>query len=266
MSNIAVEGRRQAYLAALGLPLWTVRPESLLSHRSQTQDFVAYESELTSTEPASDTAPVSQAFAPVDVSTPVVDKPKAVVVMPPHADFEPPLEAYVDDPEYQQAQLVDSFLKAAVPEPNKPPVTPNNPVLATAVEQPIHFRFGVYPCGVWQLIVPRPQLLSPSEMQLLANIQLVMQTESASPLLFTWPMVNNYALPRHKQAAIEALTAFFKNQAISDKGYIVLADHEQQLLEVLRASTPKSILMHASLSALLQQPLDKKALWLSLIS
>jgi hypothetical protein len=37
----------------------------------------------------------------------------------------------------------------------------------------------VYACGVWQIIVPRSQLLSPSEAQLLANIQRVTPAENA---------------------------------------------------------------------------------------
>lgn len=262
-----IEGRRQAYLAAIGIPLWTVRQELSHAASSFSTQFVAYEDALFAEEiletpslvidelPAEtpQTATKSSEIAPVFYNS----------SSPPNYDDEPPLEAYFDDPEYQHAAVIDSFAKAFAP----PVVTPTTQTVVKPIasqEQPIQFKFGVYACGQWQLIVPRSQLLSPSEAQLLANIQRALPTVSPAPLLFTWPMVNNYAIPRHKKAAQEALVSFFRNQAASDKGYILLADYEQELADLLTSSTTKPVLLHASLSLMLQQPLQKKALWLAL--
>lgn len=265
MSNIAVEGRRQAYLAALGIPVWTVRAESQLADVSDPVAFVPYYLEQLIDEQSISYQPhKEQAVTVVEQ-----ELPKPIVKQPVHSFEEPPLESYLNDPEYQRAEDFDNFVRAraSLNQDIKPETQTEYPTAKKAVNannQPINFRFAVYGCGAWQLIVPRSQLLSPSEMTLLANIQRVMQSENAPPLLFVWPMVHNYALPRHRQAAQEALAFFFRNQALSDKGYIVLTDHEQDLVDLLRASTDKTVIQQASLSFLLQQPLQKKALWLAL--
>ncbi len=262
-----IEGRRQAYLAALGIPLWTARQALTYASASMPTQFVAYEDTFFADEVAEaaltviDDLPVETTHTAKQLSPviPVVNSHSS----PPIYDNEPPLEAYLDDPEYQQAAVIDSFTKAFAP----PVVIPTTQSVAkppASQEQPIQFKFGVFACGHWQLIVPRSQLLSPSEAQLLANIQRALPTPSPAPLLFTWPMVNNYAIPRHKKAAQEALISFFRNQAASDKGYILLADYEQELADLLTSSTVKPVLLHASLSLMLQQPLQKKALWLVL--
>lgn len=262
------EGRRQAYLAALGIPMWTVRPQSSLYEHSEPVQFVAYELEGDEFIPEVEISPVAVAsvVAPQTKAAPVAamdeeDEESAFAVSPPVYDDEPPLDAYFDDPEYQQAQAIDNVRKFA--EPAKAPTAAPVAKPAASAEQPIHFKFGLYACGLWQLIVPRSQLLSPSEAQLLGNIQRVMQKESVHPILFTWPMVNNYAIPRHKRAAREALQSFFKNQGLSDYGYIVLAEHEDELVELLQQSTSKTVKVHAALSSLLQQPALKKNLWLA---
>lgn len=264
--NIALEeGRRQAYLAALGVPLWTVRAESQLVDLSDPVAFVPYY-----LEQLIDEQPISYQTNKQQKTLIVEQEPPKPIVQQQSPSFEePPLESYLNDPEYQRAEDFDNFVRAraSLNQDIKPETQTESPTLKTTVHtnnQPINFRFAVYGCGAWQLIVPRSQLLSPSEMTLLANIQRVMQTENAIPLLFVWPMVHNYAIPRHRQAAQEALAYFFKNQAISDKGYIVLTDHEQALVDLLRDSSTKPVLQQASLSTLLQQPLQKKALWLAL--
>lgn len=261
MSNIAVEGRRQAYLAALGIPVWTVRAESQLTELSDPVAFVPYYLEQLIDE-KSISYQVNKEQKTVVVEP---ESPKPIVKQPSPSLEEPPLESYVNDPEYQRAEDFDNFVRArASLNQDIKPETQTAKTTVNANHQPINFRFAVYGCGAWQLIVPRSQLLSPSEMTLLANIQRVMQTENAVPLLFVWPMVHNYAIPRHRQAAQEALAYFFRNQALSDKGYIVLTDHEQDLVDLLRDSSSKPVLQQASLSTLLQQPLQKKALWLAL--
>ena len=265
MINVLVEGRRQAYLAALGIPVWTVRAESQLADFSDPVAFVPYYLEqLIDEQSISYQANQEQKTVIVEQ-----ESPKLMVKQPLPSLEEPPLESYLNDPEYQRAEDFDNFVRAraSLNQDIKPNTQTEHPTAKTTVNannKPINFRFAVYGCGAWQLIVPRSQLLSPSEMTLLANIQRVMQTENAVPLLFVWPMVHNYAIPRHRQAAQEALVYFFRNQALSDKGYIVLTDHEQDLVDLLRDSSSKPVLQQASLSTLLQQPLQKKALWLAL--
>ncbi len=264
-SSMHSEGRRQAYLAALGIPLWTVRHELPYAAAAAHTQFVAYEDESLDADSLTvDSAPVMEeqvvVAPPARVASPQVAEP-------PIYDDEPPLEAYFDDPEYQQAAVIDGFKKVLAPAPvvveSASPV-PSLVKPAASADQPINFKFGVYACGQWQLIVPRSQLLSPSEALLLTNIQRAMRSEHIPPILFTWPMVNNYAIPRHKQAAQEALMAFFHNQAIGEKGYILLADYDDDLAALLASSTMKTVSVQASLSMLLQQPQQKKALWLAL--
>ncbi len=256
------EGRRQAYLAALGIPVWTARIDSALAESSQSLNFVPY---YLQDETIEDEVLIAPVVAQVEVAKNHPITPLSPSVEPPTFD-EPPLEAYLNDPDYQKAEDFSAFAKtrAALTAKVAPIVSPQIIAPPVSTEQPIHFRFALYHCGLWRLIVPRSQLLSPSEMSLLANIQRVMQSENAPPLLFTWPMVNHYAIPRHRQAAQEALRAFFANQALSDKGYIVLTDHEHELLSLLQDSTTQAVIQQPSLSTLLQQPLQKKALWLAL--
>lgn len=266
-SSPQFEGRRQAYLAALGIPLWTVRQE--LSHAAPSSPtiFVAFEEGFFAgvsidAESISIKTSVDE-LTNAPTSTEILAPENPLLFSPPEYDDEPPLEAYLDDPEYQQAAVIDGFKHVLAP----PPVVASTPIaskLVTSQEQPIQFKFGVYACGQWQIIVPRSQLLSPSESQLLANIQRALPVASSQPIFFTWPMVNNYAIPRHKKAAQEALVSFFRSQAASQKGYILLADYEQDLAELLMASTEKPVIIQPSLSMLLQQPLQKKALWLAL--
>jgi hypothetical protein len=260
-SSSLPEGRRQAYLAALGIPLWTVRHELPYAAPAAHTQFMAYEDESLDVVEVESAPEVEEV-----VAEPPMRSANADLSAPPvYDDEEPPLEAYFDDPEYQQAAAIDGFKQVIAPPPVAAKTAPSPVVIpAASADQPIHFKFGVYACGPWQLIVPRSQLLSPSEALLLANIQRALQTTQVPPILFTWPMVNNYAIPRHKQAAQEALMAFFNNQAISDKGYILLADYDDDLAALLVSSTMKTVTVQASLSTLLQQPLQKKALWLAL--
>ncbi|HQV80720.1 MAG: hypothetical protein KBF23_05160 [Agitococcus sp.] len=271
LSALSLEGSRQAYLAALGIPIWTVRADVPLSAQSVPLQFVAHQSDEVHIE-AEPSVALKQTPKPVVTNTPITTKQAHTFDEPPIFD-EPPLDVYLNDPDYQKAEEFQEFANAraalitkVIPESS---VVAASPVVVSRVvdsdsTQPIHFRFAVYACGVWQLIVPRSQLLSPSEMTLLANIQRVTQTENAPPLLFAWPMVNHYAIPRHKKAAQEALVSFFTNQALSDKGYIVLTDYEDELIDLLQHSTTKPVIKQASLNTLLQQPLQKKALWLAL--
>lgn len=256
-----IEGRRQAYLAALAIPLWTVRHE--LSHAAAAPiEFAAYEDESVAVlvdEVAIVDEPSRIATKPVTPTPPV----RSDSSEPPIYDDEPPLEAYLTDPEYQQAAVIDSFKQVLSPA-TTPSAAPVAVKLVSSEDQPVHFTFAVYACGSWQLLIPRSQLLSPSEAILLANIQRAMRKESTPPLLFTWPMVNNYAIPRHKKAAQEALVYFFNNQALSEKGYILLADYDDFLADIIKASTTKMVLIQPSLGLLLQQPQQKKALWLAL--
>ena len=268
---MSVEGSRQAYLAALGIPIWTVRADVPLSAQSVPLQFVTYQSDEVPIE-AEPSVALKQTPKPVAANTPINAKQTQPFDEPPIFD-EPPLDVYLNDPDYQKAEEFQEFANAraalitkVIPESS---VVAASPVVVSRVvdsdsTQPIHFSFAVYACGVWQLIVPRSQLLSPSEMTLLANIHRVTQTENAPPLLFAWPMVNHYAIPRHKKAAQEALVSFFTNQALSDKGYIVLTDFEDELIDLLQHSTTKPVIKQASLNILLQQPLQKKALWLAL--
>ena len=262
------EGRRQAYLAALEIPLWRVHPASALNEHSVPIDFVPYYNEQSLAASLETNTEQSQTVAedkPLAQTIIIISEETKNKIAAPIFE-EPPLESYFNDPEYQRAEDFDNFARARESLTNQAhtPLAKESPTQVINDEQPIHFKFAVYTCGFWQLIVPRSQLLSPSEMNLLANVQRVLQTENAPPLLFAWPMVNHYAIPRHKKAAREALKAFFSNQALSDKGYIVLSDYEDELFDLLQQSTSKPVVRQLGLSSLLQHPIKKKDLWLAL--
>lgn len=260
------EGRRQAYLAALDIPLWTVNPHHHLVNASEPIVFTAYyEAAQTSDTSLNEVIEPATTITKQALNTSTTPQDTTFFNIP-DVDEPPPLEAYLNDPEYQRAAEVDNFVRTGEKLLNaSPPIKEKTPIVQYGGEgQAIQFKIAFYGCGAWQLIVPRSQLLSPKEFDLLANIQRVMQTENAPPLLFVWPMVNHYAIPRHKQAAQEALTAFFKNQPLSDKGYIILTDNDEELIALIRQSTPKAVYQQPSLLTLLQHPLKKKDLWLAL--
>ncbi|MDO8330705.1 MAG: hypothetical protein Q7T36_09555 [Fluviicoccus sp.] len=284
MPGLGDEGRRQAYLAALGIPLWTARQP--IAHAAAAQSlayaaFMADENDFPEEnhEVALESSFGDHALAEESASPPGYDEDDDSAYLsgsdgPP--DDGPPLDAYLDDPDIRAAatrgpqsgraltrQVLGHSDTASV-KPNSPPrVVP--PELTQEDLQPVRFQFALFPCGVHGLIVPRFQLLSPSEDKLLGNLLQAVTGVRAAPLQFAWPMVSNHAMPQHRRAACEALGAFLARQAAGTlKGFVLLGEHEEALHQMLAASTALTVKRQSGLGSLLQQPMRKRELWLAL--
>jgi hypothetical protein len=247
------EGRRQAYLAALGIPVWSARADLPGAMADIGIEYVPF------TDDALEPEESSAAFAP--------EPPPA-----PHEVREavPP----------QVAQLrVTSTVPASAPQPSvAPPVsapaatvaaarTPAPQAPATAgpgVEFPVfQFWFKALPQG-WQLLIAMGDLpdLSGREHALLAQIEQVLGGEGQqAPLAFRWPLNNNPAIPRDAQAARESVGAFLGRQRRAGERVLLLG---QDLQPYVQAALGDSLVVADRLDQLLAEPLRKRALWQAL--
>ena len=119
-SSPQFEGRRQAYLAALGIPLWTVRQE--LSHAAPSSPtcYVAFEDVFFADVSINVETSTSVDALPVATTNTETFAPESPLLSsPPEYNDEPPLEAYFDDPEYQQAAAIDGFKHVLAPPPHQ---------------------------------------------------------------------------------------------------------------------------------------------------
>lgn len=273
--GLAEEGRRQAYLAALGIPVWTARRP--LAHAAAA-DALSWMPFVDDEDPETDTLPVERSIEPArqagwpEERTAVAEfssAPAAWQDGPP--DDGPPLDAYLDDPDIRDAAQrgpqsgrgLSRQLQAPPPEPARPVTLP--PVVVSDDDmQPVHFQFAFFVSGRQGLIIPRLSLLSPSEDKLLGNILQAMTGHRAPPVPFQWPMVTNHNIPRHRRAAREALGGFLARQGQGLQGLVVLGEHETELYALLSAATTLPVCLMAGLGMLLQQPMRKRDVWLAL--
>lgn len=276
--GISDEGRRQAYLAALAIPVWTARHDLVHAQPTQALTMIPYVTDDVVDDSIDVDVVVPVANSPTEMpARPVVNTSPPTVPQdgePP--DDWPPLDAYLADPDIRRAAELGPQSALGLAKhlatleqkrtPTEPKSEPLAPVESLAPEDlvPINFAFALHAWGRWQAIILRPLLLSPSEIRLLQQIDRALQTTSKAPLRFTWPMVANHAVPQHKRAAREALTGFFRHQGLAEQGYLVLADRDDELTELLRSSTDKPVICCASLATMLQQPFRKKELWLTI--
>jgi hypothetical protein len=276
MLGMGDEGRRQAYLSALGIPVWTARRQ--LPHAAPTEslEFVPWLME------GEEFAEEEQSVA-MDSSASVQPEPEEFSSGPEDAgygmsadgppDDGPPLDAYLDDPDIRAAAALGAQSGKALtrqlldkPAPSAPTGVPARTVIPESESdlQPVRFQFALFPCGRYSLVVPRFQLLSPSEDKLLGNILTAMTGQRPPPLQFAWPMVNNHAIPQHRRAACEALSGFLLRQDKKLKGFIVLGEHEHDLAAIFGQSSSLPVTLQPGLGMLLQQPMRKRDLWLAL--
>lgn len=278
MLGMGDEGRRQAYLSALGIPVWTTRRELPHAASAETLEFVPWlvdEPEFAEEDQSVgldssgsvQSGPEDQSSAPED------DFYGMTAGGPP--DDGPPLDAYLDDPDIRAAAeigaqsgkaLTRQLLDKPAPAQSAPVSAPVRAAIpeSAADLQPVRFQFALFACGRYSLVVPRFQLLSPSEDKLLGNILAAMTGQRTSPLQFAWPMVNNHAIPQHRRAACEALSGFLLRQDKKLKGFILLGEHEHELAAIFGQSSPLPVTMQPGLGMLLQQPMRKRDLWLAL--
>ena len=270
------EGRRQAYLAALEIPLWTARAPLPAAAPSLPLEWTAYVPEYVEEE--NDPEPRAQEEDAPDDATAVSSVSALETGSPPWSDGPPddgpPLDAYLDDPEITAAaesgaqtgkglsrQLRGQDSRSAVPTPATTAVPSH--ALPTEHLPPVRFQFALFTGARWRIVVPRLQLLSPSENRLLSNILRAIDA-SGTPLPFNWPMVNNPAMPQHRPAALQALGPFLARHGRDACGWIVLGDHETDLLALLADAQGLPVVPCAGLSLMLQQTGLKRDLWRAL--
>lgn len=227
------EGRRQAYLAALGIPLWTSRYELPAALPSDALDFTPW---------------LTEAEADAEESR-VVEEASVVVAAP------PPSKPAI-------SPKVEPAIKASSPSPTREPVA-----AAPAANFP---RFSCLVQWLAPEILVVMDLhnnpdLSAQEYRLLSNIAMAMGGDSAlNPERegLRWPMhESNPRFPRDIDSARETLAALIKKRGPA-KRYIVLGE---TLGAYVRAGLPQQpVVVAASLAELLRQPMAKRQLWQAL--
>lgn len=233
------EGRRQRYLAALGLPLWTTRHDLPGARAANPLSFVAFVD-----EDFAESAPATPSFV-----EPVIAVPAVVV---------------------QAAQEVRRVDVA-------PPVTPafaqKNDATAVAVKTAVaDANFPRFSCRVqplapgWVGVIALDDVpdLSAQEHRLLDNLMQALGGDMAMAGVrehFRWPMSPNPAIPRDAAAAREALAAFLGRRRESAR-WLVLGE---TLGVYVRTALPQQTVIAApTLRELLESPAAKRALWQAL--
>ena len=78
-SSLHSEGRRQAYLAALGIPLWTVRQELTYAAPSTQTQFVAYEDAFFADVTVVEVEPLLEEMPPLIQSKPTPPRESSII-------------------------------------------------------------------------------------------------------------------------------------------------------------------------------------------
>ncbi|MDP2228220.1 MAG: hypothetical protein Q8J78_12175 [Moraxellaceae bacterium] len=235
------EGRRQAYLAALGVPLWTARfdlPGAATSLPLQSMAFVA----AADIESAVDVAPVA---ANVESSA---------TVMP----AEVPAAALPQTPVVSPSSTA-SFISAERPATAPPFADPSStdaPRFALRVQALAPGWLGVVSLGD----VPD---LSAREYQLLAGLAeaLGAAPDFTAPIgLLRWPLNRNPRLDHGAAAAVEWLSHALR----VPEGWrcLVLGDAAVHVRAAVPAAVP--VTAGPALAAMLATPVLKKSLWRAL--
>lgn len=236
------EGRRQAYLASLGLPLWTARHDLPGAAPSSLLVFEPFLSEPVETEF------VAPDVAEVDVAR-VEARPEPAAVATattpaPGASREPVRPVMRQDP-------------VVAPASNAPASTATVTRFTLRVQALAPGWLGIMALGD----VPD---LSAQEYRLLSALShaLGAAPDFTGPAsLLRWPLNNNPRLDHSEAAAIEWLRHALK---VPEGWRCVVLGEAMAVL--VRSALPASTAMVAgpTLAALLSAPLAKKSLWLSL--
>lgn len=217
----AAEGRRQACLAALGIPLWTSRGVLPGALPAAPLVFVAPAS-------APDAGPVPGA---IPASAPATPAPEAAPSRPPRPE-RPPVQP----------------LTAPAAAEGFPRFSCRVQVLAPGW------------LGVVALEEGAPDL-SAQEYRLLGNLLLALGGDASAEgprEHFRWPMSPNPAIPRDAGAAREALAAFLARRGNGAR-WLVLG--ETLALYVRAALPGQTVVAAPLLRELLESPAAKRALW-----
>jgi hypothetical protein len=236
----ADEGRRQAYLAALGIPLWSSRHDLPGAAPSTGLAYAAFV-DLNASEPA-----------PVLAQEPVREQPVATT-RPPAG----PYDAARHEPPRHDVREPSS---PAAPVPARPAaaINPAFPRFACRVE--------LLAPG-WLAVIALDDVpdLSAQEYRLLGNLVQALGGDGAAESArehFRFPVSPNPAIPRDAAAAREALAAFLGRRREATR-WLVLG---QTLAAYVRGALPPAhtVVAAATLRELLESPAAKRALWQAL--
>jgi hypothetical protein len=247
-----LEGRRQSYLAALGLPLWGLRRLLPGAMSAEPVDFVPYEDEAGVAAPVEFVAGGTEATPePAAATTAALAAPS-----PQERPSSPAVREMAPPP------------PRPTPSPTSSPIRPPAQAVASALAGSADFPrfcfwFKPLPSG-WQLLIALGDVpdVSAREHQLLEQIETVLGGSSAAPTIFNWPLNNNPAIPRDAQSACEAVGAFLGRQRKPGARYLLLGRELLPYTQAGFAGGPFAV--GDSLPLLLAEPVRKRALWLSL--
>lgn len=234
------EGRRQAYLAALGVPLWSARHDLSGAAHSPSLVFVPFLDE-------------SQAVAPIVVDGAVIEARSESVTVPPSAPAVSPRE-----PATRSVTPPSAIAAEATAVSTSAP---------TATASALRFSLRVQALAPgWLGITMLGDVPdhSKQEYKLLSALSHALGAApdfSGSVSVLSWPRNANPGMDHSEAAAIEWLSHALK----VPEGWRCVVLGEAMSVQV-RAALPASIVMVAgpSLNALLTTPLTKKTLWMAL--
>lgn len=258
---MVAEGRRQAYLAALGIPQWSARlalpgarPAPALVPVAWRKAELVADAVFTATPIDAEAVGAAEALpepaAPVRAAVVVVEAARAPDVAPAGADRTPELP------------VLKNTRPLPVAEPPRPVVTAAS---------------SGYPRFAFQLVALAPDCLAcldlgnapdlnAAEHQLLQSLTVALNPlhpfEPAGATVFAWPLLNNPAWPRDAVAAREAVAGFLLRRQAPEVRWLVLGEG---LLPYLPASlTAARPVVAPALTRLLAEPAAKRALWQAL--
>lgn len=228
------EGRRQRYLAALGIPLWSSRHDLPGAQASAGLAFVPWQLETETAAPL-----------PAPSATIVAKAPPHPVVR--DAAAQAPEPAPAQRPAVQ-AEATSASTRAVATEP---------------------LRFACYvqtllPGLVAVIALDEVPDLSAQEYRLLENLTQALGGDGVSAAdreHFRWPLSPNPSIPRDAAAAREALAAFLGRRVrpAENLRWLVLGE---TLAVYVRTALPQQTVMAApGLRELLQEPAKKRGLW-----
>ena len=248
------EGRRQAWLAALGIPLWSSRQDLPGAKPSAGLEFVAFSeapplSEESALSERHDAAAAASALAIAGSASPAVLS-RAVKAAP------------VESPSFETpARVANQGAQASSvsPSASRPATTtnPDYPRFACRVELLAPGWLGV-------IALDDAPDLSAQEYRLLGNLVQALGGDGAvagAREHFRWPLSPNPSIPRDAGAAREALAAFLGRRREATR-WLVLGE---TLAVYVRTALPQhQVIAAPMLRELLESPAAKRRLWQAL--
>jgi hypothetical protein len=231
---IADEGRRQAYLSALDIPLWVARAPLSGAYASETLAYEPYWQETYSTE---DEPNLVQDGAIIVPAAPVAAR--ASVEIPKLTVEKKPSQVPSVAPK-QASETTSSFPRFACR------IQRLNAQWLLVVEQGAGPDFSAQEYALWRNI----------------NTALAGIDGSAARVeKFFWPISPNPALPRDEVAACEALQVFLQERG-QGAHILVLGQRLGRLVQ--KALPQQSVLVAATLSEMLTNAQFKRRFWQSI--